>query len=95
MLALLSGAMLLVLGLFRLGFIANLLSHPVISGFITASGIIIAASQLRHILGVQAGGETLLEIATSLWAAIGTVDLLTLAIGMASTIFLFWVRAKG
>lgn len=91
-LALLSGAMLLVLGLFRLGFIANLLSHPVISGFITASGIIIAASQLRHILGVQAGGETLLEIATSLWAAIGTVNLPTLAIGVASTTFLFWVR---
>lgn len=91
-LALLSGAMLLVLGLFRLGFIANLLSHPVISGFITASGIIIAASQLKHILGVQAGGETLLAIATSLWVTIGAVNLPTLAIGLAATVFLFWVR---
>ena len=33
-----------------------------ISGFITASGILIAASQLKHVLGVSAGGDTLLEI---------------------------------
>ena len=36
-LAFLSGVILIVLGLFRLGFLANFLSHPVISGFITAS----------------------------------------------------------
>ena len=41
--------MLAVLGFLRLGFLANLLSHPVISGFITASGILIATSQLKHI----------------------------------------------
>ena len=49
-LALLSGGMLVVMGIFRLGFPANFLSHPVISGF-TASGLLIAAGQLRHILG--------------------------------------------
>ena len=38
-LAALWGLMLIALGLFRLGFLANLLSHPVISGFITASAI--------------------------------------------------------
>jgi SulP family sulfate permease len=57
-LAALSGVMLVVLGLLRLGFLANLLSHPVISGFISASGVLIATSQLKHILGVKAGGET-------------------------------------
>ncbi|MFT7181287.1 MAG: SulP family sulfate permease, partial [Planctomycetota bacterium] len=50
-LALLSGLMLTAMGLLKLGFLANFLSHPVISGFITASGIIIATSQLKHILG--------------------------------------------
>ena len=54
-LALLSGVMLSAMALLRLGWIANLLSHPVISGFITASGILIAASQIKHILGVSAG----------------------------------------
>jgi len=37
-LAFLSGGMLLIMGFLRLGFLANFLSHPVISGFISASG---------------------------------------------------------
>ncbi|MGY9050199.1 MAG: SulP family inorganic anion transporter, partial [Rhodobacterales bacterium] len=53
-LALLSGGILLIMGVFRLGFLVNFLSHPVISGFITASGILIAASQLKNILGIPA-----------------------------------------
>jgi SulP family sulfate permease len=56
--AIISGLMLLVMGVLRFGFLANFLSHPVVSGFITASGIIIALSQLRHILGIQAHGDT-------------------------------------
>ncbi|WP_372426520.1 SulP family inorganic anion transporter [Salinarimonas chemoclinalis] len=92
-LALMSGFMLVLLGVFRLGFIANLLSHPVISGFITASGLIIAASQLKHILGVQAGGHTLVEVGASLLAALPQTNPWTLAIGVAATVFLFWVRS--
>lgn len=91
-LAFLSGAMLLALGLFRLGFLANFLSHPVIAGFITASGILIAASQLRHILGIEAEGHTLIEILTSLWAHLGEINLMTVALGVSATAFLFWVR---
>src|SRR5690554_1342545 len=41
-LAVMSGLMLVVMGLLRLGFLANFLSHPVISGFISATGIVIA-----------------------------------------------------
>ena len=52
-LAFLSGVMLLGLGLLRLGWIANFLSHPVIAGFITASGVLIASSQIGHILGIS------------------------------------------
>jgi SulP family sulfate permease len=58
-LAFLSGAFLVAHGLLRLGFLANFLSHPVIAGFITASGIIIAASQLKHMLGISASGHNL------------------------------------
>ncbi|CAN0603238.1 unnamed protein product, partial [Ectocarpus sp. 12 AP-2014] len=57
-LALLSGLILLAMGVLRLGFVANFLSHPVISGFITASGLLIAASQLKHLLGVPVSGHT-------------------------------------
>lgn len=91
-LALLSGLILILMGLFRLGFLANLLSHPVISGFITASGILIAFSQLKHILGIRASGETLPEMASTLVKAAGTTNPATLAIGAASILFLFWVR---
>ncbi|GAW35803.1 putative sulfate transporter/MT1781 [Roseovarius sp. A-2] len=91
-LALLSGAMLLGMGLLRLGFVANFLSHPVIAGFITASGLLIATSQLKHILGVPAGGHTLVEMLRSLAAHLGDVHLATLVIGTLAAAFLFWVR---
>ncbi|SEN30409.1 sulfate permease, SulP family [Roseovarius tolerans] len=91
-LALLSGAMLLGMGLLRLGFVANFLSHPVIAGFITASGILIATSQLKHILGVPAGGHTLIEMLRTLVAHLGAVNWPTLMVGVLATAFLFWVR---
>jgi SulP family sulfate permease len=61
-LAVLSGGILLAMGLLKLGFLANFLSHPVIAGFITASGILIAVSQFKHILGIEAHGHSLPEI---------------------------------
>ncbi len=91
-LAFLSGAILLVLGFLRLGFLANFLSHPVIAGFITASGIIIAASQMKNILGIDASGHNLLEIIVSLFEHLGEVNWITVIIGVTTTAFLFWVR---
>ena len=91
-LAFLSGLFLLVLGIFRLGFLANFLSHPVIAGFITASGILIASSQLKHILGVKAEGHNLVEMLGSLIEHLPSVNVVTLIIGVLSTAFLFWVR---
>ncbi|WP_299024159.1 SulP family inorganic anion transporter [uncultured Sulfitobacter sp.] len=88
----LSGVMLLAMGLFRLGFIANFLSHPVIAGFITASGIIIAASQLKHILGINAHGHNLLDLVISLVSHLFEINWITALIGVLATGFLFWVR---
>lgn len=91
-LAFLSGALLLAMGVLRLGFLANFLSHPVIAGFITASGILIAGSQVRHLLGIPGGGDTLPELLESLWAHVGETNGITLVIGASATAFLFWVR---
>ncbi len=91
-LAVMSGAILLAMGLLRLGFLANLLSHPVISGFITASGLIIAASQLKHILGISAGGDNIVDVVGSLIENVGQTSPYTLAIGIPALAFLFWVR---
>ena len=88
----LSGVMLLAMGLFRLGFVANFLSHPVIAGFITASGIIIAASQLKHILGIDAHGHNLLDLVVSLVGHLSQINWITAILGVLATVFLFWVR---
>jgi sulfate permease, SulP family len=91
-LAAMSGAILLGMGLLKLGFLANFLSHPVIAGFITASGILIAASQLKHILGISASGHTLPEVLYTLNENMVDADPVTIAIGVTATGFLFWVR---
>lgn len=91
-LAFLSGGFLVLLGVLRLGFLANFLSHPVIAGFITASGILIATSQLKHILGISASGHTLPEMIASILEHLGEINLITVIIGGLATAFLFWVR---
>ena len=92
-LAFLSGLLLLAMGLLRLGFLANFLSHPVISGFISASGILIAASQLKTLMGVKAEGHNFVALSLSLGSQAGQVHGLTLLIGALTVAFLFWVRS--
>ena len=83
-LALLSGLMLFVAGLLRLGFMANFLSHPVISGFISGAAILIVLSQLPYLLGLSGwpeGFSVLPALAAQInWlvAAVGAVCLLAL-----------------
>lgn len=91
-LALLSGVMLTLMGLFRLGFIANFLSHPVISGFITASGIIIATSQIGGLLGIRTEGHAMPELVMSILGNIGQVNVYTLAVGVVAVALLLWIR---
>lgn len=91
-LAFISGLILILMGILRLGFLANFLSHPVIAGFITASGILIATSQLKHILGVDAHGHTLIELLFSLIDHRDMINPITLLLGISTLAFLFWVR---
>jgi SulP family sulfate permease len=92
MLAFLSGAFLILMGFLKLGFLANFLSHPVVSGFITASGIIIGLSQFKHILGIEASGDNLIELLESLLRNLSSTNMTTLVLGVATLIFLFWSR---
>ena len=91
-LALISGLILIAMGVARLGFLANFLSHPVISGFITASALIIAVGQFKHLLGFNIEGHNLVEQVESLIAGISGTNLTTLAIGGTAAAFLFWAR---
>ncbi|NDB98727.1 MAG: sulfate permease [Betaproteobacteria bacterium] len=91
-LALLSGALLFLMGLLRLGFLANFLSHPVISGFITASGLLIALSQVKTIMAVKAEGDHFFDLLLVLIAQAPSVHGLTLILGVVTIGFLVWVR---
>ncbi len=90
-----SGIMLTIMGLVKLGFLANFLSHPVISGFITASGLIIAASQARHILGLDAEGVNFITVMYGLLSRLNEVHLLTFVIGIGTLCFLYANRFWG
>ncbi|MBJ2152242.1 SulP family inorganic anion transporter [Paracoccus sp. IB05] len=92
-LALMSGAMLVLMGLLRLGFVANFLSHPVISGFITASGLLIAAGQLGYLLGMGGGGSTLPAVVSRLSEPQG-VHPATAGIGVGVLVFLWFARSR-
>ncbi|MCK9563567.1 MAG: sulfate permease, partial [Bacteroidales bacterium] len=92
LLALLSGAVLVLMAVLRLGFIATFLSHPVIAGFVSAASILIAIGQLPHILGISASGGNVMETLAVLAAGIGETHLPTLAIGAGSLLLLLLAR---
>lgn len=91
-LALMSGIMLAVMAVLRMGFISNFLSYPVISGFVTASAILIATSQFKSILGVKTTGSTLLELVPQLIAAAPGFHPSTAIVGFSAIIFLAAIR---
>lgn len=92
--ALLSGLMLTLMGVLRLGWLANYLSHPVISGFISASGVLIALSQAKHVLGIAASGDTLPELLPALWRGLPQTNGPTVALGLSALLFLWWSRGR-
>ncbi len=91
-LALLSGLILLLMGLLRLGFLVNFLSHPVVAGFITASALVIALGQLPALFGVEAGGDNLLALSSSLLATAPAAHPWTLALGLLALGLLLLAR---
>ncbi len=83
-LALFVGVIQFLLGVFRLGFLVNFLSHPVISGFTSAAALIIGLSQLKHLLGVKIeGSHHIHEILIQAAEKIGDTNWATFAIGLA------------
>ncbi len=92
LLAFISGLFLLAMGIFRLGFLANFLSHPVITGFINAAAIIIATSQLKHLLGIKVAGRGFYQLVTSILGQITQTNLISLILGIGVIVFLYWSR---
>lgn len=94
-LSLLSGGILVAMGALKMGFFSNFLSHPVISGFLTASGILIAVSQLGSLMGVSSSGFTLVERVITLLPNLAAFNPYTLSIGAGTLFFLVMMRRFG
>jgi high affinity sulfate transporter 1 len=83
-LALVTGAMALIAGLLRLGFIANFISEPVLKGFIIGLALTIIVGQLPKLFGIEGGEGNFFE---KLWAWITNLDqthVPTLIVGLIS-----------
>lgn len=94
LLALVIGVVKLGLGFLRLGFVMNFVSHPVLAGFTSASALIIAAGQLKYLLGYSIEGERFHEVILSALAGIGKTNLATLAFGLGSVVLLLFFRSR-
>ena len=94
LLAVLSGIFLFLLGLLRTGWIANFLSHAVISGFISASALYIALGQLPHVFGIDVAGDTLFTLLPALLAGADDVVPLVAWIGGGTIAFLVFARTR-
>ena len=94
-LALMSGAMMILAGVLRIGRLANYISHPVTSGFISASAVLIAVGQLGHVFGVNLKGHAVVEQLLSFGSQIDQINLLTLAIGSAAVLLLVVGKSTG
>jgi SulP family sulfate permease len=92
-LAVMVGVMRIALGVGRLGFMVSFLSRPVLSGFTSAAALIIAVSQLKHLLGVKL--ERTERVHQILSEAAGRLDEVqgpALAIGIGGIILLAAMR---
>ncbi len=73
LLALMVGIISLLLGVFRFGFLIQLISHPVIKSFIIASALMIAIGQLKFVLDIPLKANNLPEFLYSLWQYVDKV----------------------
>lgn len=92
-LALLVGLIQFSLGAFRLGFLVNFLSHPVISGFTSAAALIIGLSQLKHLLGVNLGrSHHIHEIIIEAVREAGSINWVTVLVGVVGIVIIKGVK---
>lgn len=92
-LAVLVAAVMLFMRAARLGAVINYLSHPVISGFVSGSAILIAVSQLRHLFGVSVPSEHgVIETLMSIIQQLPLINWATCSIGVFGVLVMIWFR---
>ena len=93
LLALVVGTIQLLLGIFRLGFVVNFLSRPVITGFTSAVALTIGINQLRNFLGVEfAQSDQIQYVLEDVWNNITDYNAHTTIIGLVSALMIITLR---
>jgi sulfate permease, SulP family len=93
-LALLVGLMSLAAWLLRLGFVADLLSRPVLVGYMAGVALIMIAGQLARATGVPVTGQSFLAQVVSFARGIGAIHLATILVTASVLVFLFVIRSR-
>jgi len=91
-LALLVGIIQLLMGILRVGFLVNFLSHPVLVGFTGAAAIVIGFSQLKHVLGFDVPRGEFIETVSHIVTHLAETNLFTAAIGLGSVLILLFFK---
>ncbi len=91
-LALISGVLLILFGVLRLGFLSQLLSRPVMSGFISGAAILIIISQIKSLLGIDYPGESIPAMIDALVEQLPQRSPVTMLMGLTALIFLLIAR---
>ena len=91
-LALFVGLLQLLMGFLKMGFLANFLSRPVVSGFTSAAALVIAVSQLKYLLGLELDTLGTLPTLRALLKHLSEVNFMDLGIGIAAIIFIFLLK---
>ena len=93
-LALLVGVICVVAGLLRLGFLANLLSRPVLVGYLAGIAAMMVASQLGRLTGVTVSGESIIEQVRSFVTAVPELRWPTVALSAAVLAVIFALDSR-
>lgn len=88
MTAVVTGLVVLAVGLLRLGWIADFLSLPIVTGFLSGIGVIIIVHQLPSALGVASSGDTVAQRLSSLSHYLGHVSAWSLALSLGTLVVL-------
>lgn len=95
LLALMVGIMQFSLGVFKLGFLVNFLSHPVISGFTSAAALIIGLSQLKHLLGIDIPRSNYIhKVLIEAGQNISSTHLPTLILGVSAIAVILFLKKR-
>ncbi|BCX02183.1 MAG: sodium-independent anion transporter [Candidatus Roseilinea sp.] len=94
LLTFLVGMIKVALGIFRMGAVLNFVSAPVLSGFLSAAAIVIAVSQLKHLLGFDVAGKGVFDQLYDAITHIGKTNPVTLAIAVASILTLILFKSS-